>query len=215
MVRCYFSRTSTQEDFEKRINRVGIENVTEINIYCCKKITYIHHFPNLIKLVCDSSAIVSIPSLENLEILTCYDCIDLIEIGHLPKLKYLDCSATKIKSIPFMENLKELLCDNCENLIKIPNFPKLEKLNCSRCNIRYIPLIKSITNLNCFDCANIFEISYFFENIKNLVCDIDNKRIKIYSKDLTIRDIFIRRSYDNTRGKMYQNIYRMYELLIM
>ncbi len=56
-----------QEEFEEKINEIGTENITELDIYGCHKITSIPYFPNLIKLECSITRIKSIPFMEKLE----------------------------------------------------------------------------------------------------------------------------------------------------
>ncbi len=162
----------TQEEFEHRINEVGIENV--VNLYINYSNIYkIPYFPNLKELSCSFSNISSIPSMKKLDSLWCYGCPNLSEIFHCPNLRQLDCSYSNVSLINSMENLVWLLCDNCPNLLEIP----------------YLP------------------------NLKFLKCDI-NLKMKFYTKILIVINHEKAVTIQHLQGRLYQNTYRTYELLI-
>ncbi len=182
---------STQEEFENKINEIGIKNITKINISCNLNITIIPYFPNLKILCCGWTIYTTIPFMEKLEELYCWSCHNLTEIPLFPNLKLLECSWTNISFIPFMENLEKLSCSGCLNIIKIPYFYNLKELYCERC-------------------PNLLEIPNF-PNLKKLWCDCTLK-IKFYNKDLEIRPKINTLQY--FQGRLFQNTYRTYELLI-
>ncbi len=162
---------STQEQFENRINEIGIENITDLTVEFCKNITNIIFLSNLKLLDCTFSSIISISPMEKLEWLRCDNCPNLLEIPYFPSLLILDCKWTKIRSIPLMEKLEQLVCYDCPDLIEIPNFP----------------------------------------NLKAIMCDF-TVRMKFYSKNLIIN--CERDTLQHLQGRLFQNTYRTYELLI-
>ncbi len=164
----------TQEEFENKIKKVGIENIIHLNIILNEQITRIPYFP---------------------------------------RLKILIVSFTNISSIPYMENLEELYCDNCNFFSEIRYFPKLRILSCRRTNILSIPFMENLEVLDCTHCPNILKI-FCYPNLKNLYCSIDLK-IKFYNKNLEVNWKTVKIQIQYFQGKLYQNSYRAYELLMM
>ncbi len=162
----------TQEQFENKINEIGIENITEL---------WFHNCPNI------------------------------LEIPYLPNLKLLQCSRTNITSIPYIEKLELLHCCMCPNLTEIPYFPNLRELQCFYTNIKSISPMEKIKLLVCSPCPNLHKISYCF-SLNILYCD-DYLKIKFYKKDLEINN---EQGTINQQlqGRLFQNTYRTYELLI-
>ncbi len=122
----------TQQNFQTKINEVGIKNITELDVSC-------------------RSIIIDIP--------------------YFPNLKKLNCYCSNIYSIPLMEKLEELYCWNCLKLPEIPNFPNLIVLHCT-----------------------------------------NNLKIKFYKKNLVIN--CCKGTFQHFQGRLFQNTYRTYELLI-
>ncbi len=192
----------TQEEFEDKINEVGIENITELDLNFCENISNIFYFPNLKILNCSYASISSIALMEKLEELWCHHCPNLVEIPNFP-------------------NLKELHYWNCYNILEIPNFSDLKELSCEYTNTTSIPLMKNLEILDCRKCPNFYKIPHL-PNLKILKCN-NNLKIKFYFKNLEIiyEDIlftYLGHRYKNThhhfQGRLYQNTYRTYELLI-
>ncbi len=148
---------------------------------------------------------------DNITELCIFSNKNIIEIPHLPNLKKLWCTfCTNIISIPLMETLEEIVCVHCPNILKIDHFPNLKKLWYTNNNGFSIPKIKKMEELWCYQCPNILEIPYF-PNLEYLICDKDLK-IRFYNKDLGINNSIY--SIQHFQGRLFQNTYRTYELLI-
>ncbi len=201
----------TQEEFEDKINEIGIENITELDIHNCLYLSEIPCFLNLKILDCLGTSIKSFPFIENLEKLCCSFCQNLLEIPNFPNLKQLVCAfSSSIASIHPMEKLEELDCNYCQNLLEIPYLPNLKELDCSFTNIKSIPLMEKLEELHCSLCPNLFKIPHF-PNLKELLRVDYHLKIKFYNKNLRIH-------FFNTiqifQGRLFQNTYSTYELLI-
>ncbi len=144
--------------------------------------------------------------------LNIYDSPKIYKIPYLNKLKRLDCSLTNISSIPFMKKLRELGCGSCKKLSEIPNLPNLRKLGCDATNISFIPLMRKLRELYCHGCPNLIKIPNF-PNLIILYCD-NNLKIKFYNKNLRINHRINTIAIQHLQGRLYQNNYRAYELLM-
>ncbi len=195
-----------------------LEKLEKLDITSCPNLLEIPNFPNLKLLYCSETNIASIPLMEKLEILYCCFCPNLLEIPnfpnlkklncrntnitsipHMKKLKEIDCSRTNIKSIPPIKKLKSLIIIDCPNIIEIPNFPNLEVLAC----IYSSPKIFDFTKLK------------KMKKLKEIECAISS--VKFYIKNLKIineSDIYQNNHIYILQGRLYQNIYCTYELLI-
>ncbi len=116
-------------------------------------------------------------------------CMDITYIPYFPNLVKLICSCSSITSIPFMEKLEVLICSFC-SIFEIPNFPKLNYIDCEWC-------------------PNLFTVPNFLR-MKELKCD-KNLKIKFYKKNLKVN---MNNATQHLQGRLYQNMYPMYELLI-
>ncbi len=181
-------------------------------LYCngCSLLDSIPCFSNLKVLSC-SHAYVSIGLMKKLKKLTYSFCTDLYKIPYLPNLKILGCERGDIRSIPLMKKLEKLWVSNCPNLCEIPCFPNLKKLHYSRTNIKYIPPMEKLEELWIFDCPKLYEISHF-PNLKKICHHNMIMKIKFYNKELKIYDK--QNTLQHFQGRLYQNTYRTYELLI-
>ncbi len=137
-------------------------------------------------------------------------CVNIHKIPYLPNLKILYCNNSSISSIPFMEKLEKLYCYDCSKLIEIPYFPNLKFLNCFSINIKSIPFMEKLELLCCIECPNLHEIPSF-PKLKQLWCD-DNIKFKFCVKNLHVDDED--NTFQHLQGRLYQNTYRTYELLI-
>ncbi len=196
----------TQGEFENKINEVEIKNITELDVSCRSIIIDIPYFPNLKKLNCSCSNIYSIPLMEKLEEIYCYFCPNIKEIPNFPNLKELNCSHNiNISSISSMKNLEKLICFN-SNIPYIPYFPSLKILRCYDTNITSISSMEKLEEICCYLCPNLHEIPNF-PNLKKL-CYNGDLKIKFYNKNLLINCKI------NFQGRLFQNTYRTYELLM-
>ncbi len=192
MVEIRIEYGSTREEFENKINKVGIENITDLDLNFNKNITELPNFPNLRILNCSFTYIKTIPFMEKLEELICFSCPGLSKIPHFPNLKKLGISDTNFSFIPIFEKLELLVCNICPKLFEIPYLP----------NLRELWLYSTV---------DFVKVSYL-PNLKKLYC-YHNLKIKFYNKDLIINDK-IDTTIQHFQGMLYQNTYRTYELLI-
>ncbi len=146
--------------------------------------------------------------VNNITELYIFLCINITNIPHLPNLIKLICEFVNISSIPFMEKLEVLYCTDCPNLHVLPNFPKLIELNCGYAVFKSIPPFKKLKIMYCFGIDLC--ILPNLPELRELHSD-RNFKIKFYNKKLNISNPLMRKSI---QGKLYQNIYRTYELLI-
>ncbi len=224
---------SDQEEFENEIKKLGAENIARLYIIRNSKITNIPYLPNLKRLYCiKCSALIKIPNLPNLEELDCVES-NIFHISPMNNLKKIYCRlCPNLRNITgnFPE-LKILYCRNNEHVEVIGNMENLEALDCSYTNIVFIPHIEKLKRLYCDGCPNLVEIPYlpnllilycrYVEKIKFIIIRSNKLYIlrydfyiknKVFNRNLEINNI------DNTihhfQGKLYQNMYRMYELLL-
>ncbi len=113
-------------------------------------------------------------------------------------------------SISFIEKLQELDCCHFSNISKIPYLPNLKKLICSFTDISSIPPMEKLEELNCCECPKLSEISNL-PKLEKLHCSISLK-IKVYNKNLKIN--YCKDMFQHFQGRLFQNTYRNYELLI-
>ncbi len=144
--------------------------------------------------------------------LFCCNNSKISKISNFPNLKILVCEESNISFISSMKNLKELHCRNCPKFTKIHNFPNLEKLNCSNSGIYHIPFMKKLEILGCTNCPNLLTIPNL-PNLKKLFCSSRCLKVKFYNKDLIVNG-GEKNSFQHYQGRLYQNTYRTYELLI-
>ncbi len=187
-----------------------MEKLEKLCCYDCLNLFEIPNFPNLKTLICSFGNISSIPPMENLELLECNECENLCEIPYLPKLKKLSCySCPDILEIPYLPNLEVLFFPLAEK--NFLSFSKnLKILFCSHSSIKSIPPMEKLEQLQCHDCPNLLEIPNF-PNLRKIQCDYYLK-IKFYNKDLEVNNNII--SFHHFQGRLFQNTYRTYELLI-
>ncbi len=227
----------SQEKFEEQFKNSQHINIVELDISYCTYIKSVPNFAvfnNLKKIDCSRNKIESIYPFENvinLDISKCYwmkqipnfrnlqvlDCsyIQITQIPHFPNLKKLSCNSTYIKYIPFIEKLETIECSKCKYLTQIPDLPNLRILSCSSNDISHLPFLKKIKEITCYN-SGIKEI--FISSNSNLECVIcdDNLKIKIYNKNMKI---IVHNTNKNNlikyfQGRLFQNTYRMYDLLI-
>ncbi len=127
-------------------------------------------------------------------------------------LTMLTCSYSDTESIPFIPNLRTLNIINCPNIKKIHNFPNLRILNCNFSKITFIPPMKNLKEIICKCCLELYELTNI-PNLTDLQCDNDLK-IKFYNKNMRINYKINAITIQHLQGRLYQNTYRLYELLI-
>ncbi len=224
----------TQEQLMIRINEVGINNITSLGVSSslnitfippmenleilyilrCPNITRIDVFPNLRELTCVRTSIEIIPRMEKLVKICCMSSKNMKKILYFPNLEELICSGSSITSIAYMEKLKKLECAACLNLKKISHLFNLEVLDCSQNKINFfIPLNENLKELKCTKCPNLHEL-YCNDKLEKIKCD-EELKIKRSSKNLVEVETEFGKNNDKIlQGKLYQNMYCMYELLI-
>ncbi len=228
-----FDSSCTDYQFEKKINEIGIHSIVELDITCCKNILKVPYFPNLKKLNCSHTNIAIIPLMNTLESLNCNYCKNIYSIDSFPNLKEICCRGSNIINISSMEKLEVLDCACCQNMKSINYFPNLRALCCNYSpDIFSIVLMEKLEILYVHMCINLSEIPNF-PNLKELNisgCLNMNKFPLLLKLDiLNINRIVKLRiccqyiyvgghRFFNSRGylqgRLYQNTYRAYELLI-
>ncbi len=132
------------------------------------------------------------------------------QISYVPNLEYLNCQCCNATLISSMKKLTQIICCFCPNISEIPFLTDLEKLYCCGTNISSIPHMEKLETLWCYQCPKLYEIPNL-PNLNQLYCD-DDLKIKFYNKKLRVNDKKIMPQY--LQGRLYQNIYRTYELLV-
>ncbi len=153
--------------------------------------------------------------IENITILIISDNSYITKIPCFPNLKELCCYCdTNIISISSMKNLEILCCYECPNIAKFPSFPNLKKLILLHINtnIYSISPMENLEKLHLINCPKLVKIPYL-PNLKYLNCFNDYLKIKFYKKDLNFEGDKKNIS-QHLQGRLYQNTYRTYELLI-
>ncbi len=196
----------------------------------CTNLSEIPIFPVLKNLYINDTQIRSVHFMEKLEGLEIYGCSNITELPELLKLKRLLCE-NQIKNIPFYKNLEELFIINSYNSGNIRlfhNYHHLKKIFISNISIEPFPPLENLEKLYMSNITHNFYIPNF-PNLKKLVIknmlikirefpsklkniEINVGRIKIYKENIKFNHN--KNTIFHLQGRLFQNTYRVYELLI-
>ncbi len=188
-------------------------NLEELYIEFNYMLIHIPNFTKLKKLRCNINALKLSYNYDNLKELYIYGdrtCNDFT-LFNFPNLEYLSLFSTNLKKIPFLKNLEKIFMIMNSEIIIIPLLPKLKQINSISCKKILIPEIESLEVI----CIYLQQQYCIMQNVpRNLkILHIGGElKLKFYRTNLKL--FCSDKLTKNIQGRLYQNIYRMYELLI-